>query len=226
MTEEVHTSASAEPGSPVSIPFWRRGLWLENPALVQLLGLCPLLAVTTSVVNAIGLGAATMFALLVLSTSVSVTKRWVQPDVRLPVYVLILASAVTVVDLAMHAWAFELHERLGIFVPLIVTNCAVLGRAESFARRNSVGESFWDALSMGLGFGIVLAVLGALREAIGAGTLFAQAESLFGPSAVHWELRLFDGKGLGILASPPGAFFGLALIALIVKGLTQRAARA
>ena len=126
---------------------------------MQLLGLCPLLAVTTSVVNAVGLGAATLFALVVLSTCVSATRRWVQPDVRLPIYVLILASAVTMVDLAMHAWAFELHERLGIFVPLIVTNCAVLGRAESFARRHSVRESFWDAVSMGLGFGIVLACL-------------------------------------------------------------------
>ena len=139
MTEEVQTSTSAEQGSPVSIPFWRRGLWLENPALVQLLGLCPLLAVTTSVVNAIGLGAATMFALLVLRTSVSATKRWVQPDVRLPVYVLILASAVTVVDLAMHAWAFELHERLGIFVPLIVTNCLVITPA--YARYDGGGSS-------------------------------------------------------------------------------------
>lgn len=241
MTDEVRARASVDPGSSdgsssegglsdggatSSGPFWRRGLWLENPALVQLLGLCPLLAVTTSVVNAVGLGVATLFALVVLSTCVSATRRWVQPDVRLPIYVLILASAVTMVDLAMHAWAFELHERLGIFVPLIVTNCAVLGRAESFARRHSVRESFWDAVSMGLGFGIVLCVLGALREAFGAGTLFAQAESLFGPSAASWELPVVDGQGLGILASPPGAFFGLALIALIVKALTQRAARA
>ena len=120
----VHLRGLSDGGAPVP-PFWRRGLWLENPALVQLLGLCPLLAVTTSVVNA-GVGCATLFALVVLSTCVSATRRWVQPDVRLPIYVLILASAVTMVDLAMRAWAFELHERLGIFLPLIVTNCAVL----------------------------------------------------------------------------------------------------
>ena len=149
------------------------GLWKNNPAIVQLLGLCPLLAVTGSVVNALGLGLATMMVLIISNTSVSLIRNLVSDAVRLPTFVMIIAAAVTCIELLMQAFTYELFQILGIFLPLITTNCVILGRADGFAARNSIGPSFYDGLIMGLGFACVLAVLGALRELSGTGAVFA-----------------------------------------------------
>src|SRR5690554_454131 len=156
------------------------GLWNNNPALVQLLGLCPLLAVSGSVVNAMGLGLATLLVLIGSNTAVSLLRSYVPAAVRLPAFVLIIASFVTVTELVMQAYTYELYEVLGIFIPLIVTNCIVLGRADAFAAKNSVIPAIFDGLMMGLGFGLVLVLLGAMREVLGQGVLFANMDLLFG----------------------------------------------
>lgn len=196
----------------ISVHFWR-GVWRENPALVHLLGLCPLLAVSNTVVTALGLGVATLVALIILNSLVSVTRHWVPHEVRLPVYVLFLASAVTVVDLGLEAYAFDLHATLGIFIPLIVTNCALLARAEVFASKQALLPSAWDAICTGLGFILVLVALGALRELLAFGSLLQGASMLFGAGAESWTLRLHSGGGLLLAALPPGAFLGLAGLA-------------
>ncbi len=191
----------------------QNGLWKNNVALVQLLGLCPLLAVTNSAINGLGLGLATLATLVLSNTLVSLVRNLVRQEVRLPVFVLIIACIVTAIELAMQAWFYELYLVLGIFIPLIVTNCSIVGRAEAFASRNPVGASALDGFMMGLGFLLVLLALGSLREAIGSGTLFAQAELLFGEAAAGWKLTLFgDYDGFLIAVLPPGAFFGLALL--------------
>lgn len=192
----------------------RRGLWQENPALVQLLGLCPLLAVSNSAVNGVGLGVATLVALLLSSSVVSLTRHRVPRSVRLPVYVLVLATAVSIVDLGMEAWLPALHERLGIFVPLIVTNCAVLARAESFAARHPPRDAVLDALFVGLGFAAVLLALGALREVLGSGAVFAGADLLLGAGAEDLRWQLAEG-GVRLALLPPGAFLALALLAAL-----------
>ncbi len=156
------------------------GLWTNNPGVVQLLGLCPLLAVTTNVVNGLGLGLATTLTLLASNATVSTIRRVVRPEVRIPVFVLIIASVVTVIELAMNAWLHDLYKVLGIFIPLIVTNCAIIGRAESFASRNTVDRAVVDALAMGTGFTLVLVTLGGMRELLGQGTLLSQAHMMFG----------------------------------------------
>ena len=205
------------------------GLWKNNPALVQLLGLCPLLAVTGSVVNALGLAAATLFVLLCSSTAVSLIRNVVSEAVRLPVFVMIIASAVTCTELLMQAYTYELYQILGIFLPLITTNCTILGRAEGFASKNPLSRAVVDGAMMGLGFGLVLVVLGALRELIGTGALFADMDLLFGPGAAAWKIVLIEGYQPFLLAIlPPGAFiFTGLLIALkhrIDSGIEQRAA--
>jgi electron transport complex protein RnfE len=191
----------------------RNGLWGNNVALVQLLGLCPLLAVTSTVVNGIGLGLATLITLVLSNTIISLIRGFVRSEVRLPVFVLIIASVVTIIELSMQALFYDLYLVLGIFIPLIVTNCAIIGRAEGFASRNPVGPAALDGLMMGLGFLCVLAVLGGMREIIGFGTLFANAELMFGDGAqaLTFELnRDYGGFLLAVL--PPGAFFGLAIL--------------
>jgi electron transport complex protein RnfE len=191
----------------------RNGLWTNNVALVQLLGLCPLLAVTSTLVNGIGLGIATLITLLLSNTLVSLIRGFVRNEVRLPVFVLIIASIVTIVELMMKAFFYDLYLVLGIFIPLIVTNCAIIGRAEGFASRNPVGISALDGLMMGFGFLIVLSLLGALREIIGFGTLFSHADLMFGESAKALTIVFNDEYGGFLLAVlPPGAFFGLALL--------------
>ncbi len=191
----------------------RNGLWGNNVALVQLLGLCPLLAVTSTLVNGIGLGIATLIVLTLSNGIVSLIRGFVRSEVRLPVFVLIIASLVTMIELVMKALFYDLYLVLGIFIPLIVTNCAIIGRAESFASRNPVGPALLDGLTMGLGFLIVLALLGALREVIGFGTLFAQAELMFGDGARALTIVINPDYGGFLLAIlPPGAFFGLALL--------------
>jgi len=183
------------------------GLWKNNPAIVQLLGLCPLLAVTGTVVNAIGLAAATTLVLVCSNTSVSIIRNIVSDAIRLPAFVMIIASAVTCIELLMQAFAYELYEILGIFLPLITTNCVILGRADGFASRNRIAPAAYDGLIMGAGFGLVLVLLGALRELLGTGALFANMDLLFGPGAANWKITLINDYPNFLLAIlPPGAF--------------------
>ncbi len=192
---------------------WREGLWSGNPALVKLLGLCPLLAVSNNVVNGFGLGLATLLTLLIANTTVSLMRPVVLPAIRIPIYVLIIASTVTIIELLMQAWLPALHASLGIFLPLIVTNCLIIGRSEAFASRHDLRSSLHDALSMGTGFLWVLVLLGGLRELLGQGTLFSQAHLLFGDGARQLALQLFSAdNGLLIALLPPGAFFALGLL--------------
>ena len=206
------------------------GLWNNNQALVALLGLCPLLAVSSTLVNGLGLGLATTAVLVASNTTVSLIRHWISPQIRLPVFVLVIASFVTAVELAMNAWFHDLYKILGIFIPLIVTNCTIVGRAEAFASRNPVPHAALDGLAMGTGFTLVLVVLGGLRELIGQGTLFSGAQLMFGAGARDWFVSLGDHyQGLILAILPPGAFFGLGLLIalkyLIDKRLEARARR-
>ncbi len=204
----------------------RDGLWRDNPALVQLLGLCPLLAVTGTLINGLALGIATLLVLLGSSTVVSLIRHQVRPEIRIAVFVLIIASLVTAVELLMSAWFHELYQVLGIFVPLIVTNCAILGRAEAFASRQPPVVAALDGLMMGLGFCAVLVLLGGMRELLGHGTLLRGAEFLFGPWASILEIQILpldDGLLLALL--PPGAFIGLGLLLATKNWLDQRRAQ-
>lgn len=189
------------------------GLWTNNPALVQLLGLCPLLAVTGTVVNAIGLGLATILVLIGSNVAVSLIRNFVADTVRLPAFVMIIASFVTCAELLMQAFAYELYEILGIFIPLIVTNCAILGRADAFASKNPVIPSALDGLMMGVGFTMVLVLLGGMREVIGQGTLFSGMDLLLGPKAASWHIIIFEHYPDFLFAVlPPGAFVAMGLI--------------
>jgi len=191
----------------------QNGLWTNNVALVQLLGLCPLLAVTSTTINGVGLGLATMVTLICSNTMVSLIRGFIRSEVRLPVFVLIIACVVTVIELLMKAFFYDLFLVLGIFIPLIVTNCAIIGRAEGFASRNPVGASALDGFMMGLGFLGVLALLGAMREVIGSGTLLANADLMFGESAKALTITFNeDYAGFLLAILPPGAFFGLAIL--------------
>ena len=204
------------------------GLWRNNPALVQLLGLCPLLAVSGSVVNALGMGLATTVVLMGTNTLVSTVRNVVPDTIRLPAFVLIIAGAVTLVELLMQAFAYGLYEVLGIFLPLITTNCVVLGRAEAFASKHPVPLAALEGLMMGLGFSAVLVVLGALRELLGNGTLFADMQLLFGPVAADWVIRPFGEYRHFLLAVlPPGAFLFTGLLIALKNGIdAQLKARA
>ena len=185
----------------------KNGLWTNNPALVQLLGLCPLLAVTGSEVNALGLGIATLAVLVGSNTIVSLIRNHVSDAVRLPAFVIIIAAFVTCAELLMKAFTYDLYQILGIFIPLIVTNCAILGRAEAFASKNKLGLAALDGFMMGLGFLAVLVALGAIRELLGSGTLFADMHLLFGAAASTWVLQPFgENYSFLIAVLPPGAF--------------------
>ena len=189
------------------------GLWQQNTGLVVLLGLCPLLAVSGTVVNAIGLGLATTLTLVFSNLAVSLARRALRPEIRIPAYVLIIASVVTVIQLLMQAWFHDLYRVLGIFIPLIVTNCAIIGRAEAFASRNAPLPSVIDGLSTGLGFCLALVALGALREVVGRGTLMSQAGLMFGELGESLQLTLIpDHPGFLLAMLPPGAFIGLGLL--------------
>ena len=202
-----------------------RGVWRENPALVQLLGLCPVLAVTTTVVNGLTLGLATSVVLIATNTLVSLMRRALVPVVRIPLFLLIIASLVTSIDLLMNALLFDLHGILGIFIPLIITNCAILAQAETVASREPVWRAALAALVVGIGTCGVLVALGALREIFGSGTLFAGMPMLFGEAANGWTINLpFDGMLAAIL--PPGAFFGLAALLALRSWSIDRRARA
>ena len=204
------------------------GLWKNNPALVQLLGLCPLLAVTASTVNALGLAAATLFVLVVSNTTVSLIRSLVSDTIRLPVFVMIIAAAVTVTELLMQAYSYELYQILGIFLPLITTNCIILGRADAFARKNAPPAALYDGFIMGVGFGAVLVLLGAIRELLGTGALFADMQLLFGAGAESWRWQVFNVDYPFLVAIlPPGAFlvtgFLVALKNQIDSSIEQRA---
>lgn len=202
------------------------GLWTQNTALVSLLGLCPLLAISNTVVNALGLGLATLLVLLTSNVTVSLVRHLVKPEVRLPVFVLVIACVVTTVELAMHAFLPGLYTVLGIFIPLIVTNCCVIGRAEAFAFKNRVAKSAVDGLAVGLGFTLALVALGALREAIGQGTLFAQADLLFGEFGRHLTVHLLDDyRGFLLAILPPGAFISLGCLIALKNVFDARARR-
>ena len=194
----------------------RNGLWTNNQALVALLGLCPLLAVTNNIVNAIGLGLATTFVLVASNTTVSIFRNQIRKEVRIPIFVLLIASFVTIVELLMQSYFYDLYLILGIFVPLIVTNCAILGRAEAYASKNTWGKSALDGLMMGIGFSIILVILGAMRELIGSGTLFDQSALLLGDIGETLSVTIFDDyQGTLLAILPPGAFIGLGLIVAI-----------
>ena len=189
------------------------GAWRQNTGLVVLLGLCPLLAVTNTLVNGLALGLATMLTLMVSNLSVSVMRGLLKPEIRIPAYVLIIASVVTVIELLMHAFFYDLYRILGIFIPLIVTNCAIIGRAEAFASSNGPLPSLIDGFATGLGFCITLVLLGSLRELSGRGTLLEGAEMLVGDWGQYLTLTVIpEHPGFLLAMLPPGAFFGLALL--------------
>ncbi|EIJ42700.1 electron transport complex, RnfABCDGE type, E subunit [Beggiatoa alba B18LD] len=199
------------------------GLWRNNTSFVQLLGLCPLLATTGTLVNGLGLGIATTLILIVTNASVSLIRHIVPNEVRIPIFVLIIAAVVTAVELLMKAFYYDLYMVLGIFIPLIVTNCFVIGRAEAFASRHAIDKSMLDGLMMGLGFTLALSLLGGLRELLGHGTLFAQAEIMFGEWGRAMTITVFEHyKGFLIAILPPGAFFGLALLIVLKNMIDQR----
>jgi len=219
MSESIKTviPASDEPGSSDSkrvTPLLLDGLWHNNPAMVQLLGLCPLLAVSNTTINGLSLGIATAFTVLLSNILVSASKGFLLPEIRIPVYVIIISGIVTLVGLLMQAYAHDIYLRLGIFIPLIITNCAILARAEAFASRNPMIDSAIDGLATGAGFAVVLILLGAIRELIGHGTILADAHLLTGATSSHPLIDLGENyRGLLIAILPPGAFvlFGLLL---------------
>ena len=189
------------------------GLWSNNVVFAQMLALCPLLAVTGTATNGLGMGLATTAVMVTSGLLISALRSYIPADVRIPAFVLVIAALVTLVDMAMNAWVHELHKVLGLFIPLIVTNCAIIARAEAFASKNNVADSFMDGLFMGLGFTAVLVLLGAMREGLGFGTLFAQAHLMFGETAREWTITLIDNyRGYLLAILPPGAFLGLGFI--------------
>lgn len=192
------------------------GLWKQNPGVVQLLGLCPTLAVTTSVVNGVSLGLATALVMAAANGAVSPVRRFVPDEIRVPVFILVIAALVTMIDLAIHGFAEPLHKVLGIFIPLIVVNCIVLARVESFAAKNEPAPAIFDGFIMGIGLTIVLALLGGIREVVGKGTLFSGLDLALGPQFKTYILTVIpDYQGFLLAILPPGAFLGLAsLIAL------------
>jgi len=199
---------------------FRLGIWSDNPGLVQLLGLCPLLAVTTTLVNGMGLGMATLLVLTCSNVLVSATRRLIRPEIRIPMYVLIISSLVTCVEMIFLAWFPALGRSLGIFIPLIVTNCAIVARAEAFASRHPVTDSLLDGLTMGAGFALLLTTIGAFRELIGQGTIFSRLDMLLGGGPMS-GLVLTD-NGFLLAALPPGAFLSLGIFVALKNAIDRR----
>jgi electron transport complex protein RnfE len=202
------------------------GLWKQNPGLVQILGMCPTLAISNNVVNALSLGLATAFVMALSNGAVAVLRNVIAHEIRIPVFILIIAVLVTVVQLAMNAWTHPLYLVLGIFIPLIVTNCIVLARVEAFASKRSAWHSILDGAVMGLGLTGVLVTLGAMREIAGKGTLFSGVDLALGPIAKGWVIPVIpDYQGLLIAILPPGAFIGLGLLIALRNWYQEREAR-
>ena len=202
---------------------WRNGLWDNNPGLVQLLGLCPLLAVSNTAVNGLGLGLATIAVLTITSLAVSLLRSTLSAEIRIPAFVLIIATTVTAVDLVLQAWLHDLSRVLGIFVPLIVTNCTILARAEAFASRQPLAAAVNDGLAQGVGFAAVLIVLGAGRELVGHGTILADLDLLLGDRFAGFSIEVLPFEsGLLLALLPPGAFIGLGLMVALRQYLLNR----
>ncbi len=201
----------------------RDGIWDNNVVLSQMLALCPLLAVTGTATNGLGMGLATLVVMVISGLIISMLRGLITQEIRIPVFVLIIATIVTLVDMSMNAWLHDLHKVLGLFVPLIVTNCAILGRAESFAFKNPVAPSIVDGLMMGTGFTLALVLLGAIREIIGSGTLFANAPLMLGEHFTFLELTLIpDYKGFLLMILPPGGFLALGFLLAARRIIEQR----
>lgn len=201
----------------------RDGLWDKNIIFSQMLALCPLLAVTGSATNGLGMGLATLVVMIISGVFISLFRNVITQEIRIPVFVLIIATIVTLVDMSMNAWLHDLHKVLGLFVPLIVTNCAILGRAESFAFKNPITPSLFDGLMMGVGFTLALVLLGAVREIMGSGTLFAHAPLLLGDAFSFMEITLIpDYKGFLLMILPPGGFLALGFLLAGKRLLDQR----
>jgi Na+-translocating ferredoxin:NAD+ oxidoreductase subunit E len=200
------------------------GLWTNNTSFVQLLGLCPLLAVSNTVVNGVGLGIATILVLVITNTLISALRNYIPHEIRLPIFVLLIACSVSAVEFFIKAYYYDLYLVLGIFIPLIVTNCFVIGRAEAFAIKNTVSHSIVDAISIGVGFMIAIALLAGVREIIGQGTLFANADIMFGESAKFLTITVFENyRGFLLAILPPGAFLVLGLLIAGKNWLESRA---
>lgn len=200
-----------------------QGLWKNNPGLVQLLGLCPLLAVSNTFINALSMGLATILVLMSSNFVVALVRPLLREEIRIAVFVLIIAGFVTIIELIMRAWLYELYLILGIFIPLIVTNCIIIGRAVAYASKQPTWAAVLDGLSMGLGFTLVLVLLGGIREVLGSATLFADAPLLFGEIASNWMISFGDdARGLLLLALPPGAFVCLGLLVALKNVIDDR----
>lgn len=196
----------------------RDGLWENNGVLCQLLGMCPTMAMTTSATNGLGMGLATAAVMAASNLMVAIFRNYITQEVRIPVYILIVAANVTIVDLTFNAWMHELYKVLGLFIPLIVSNCLPLGRLEVFAAREPVWESFLDGLYMGIGFTLALTVIGAMREILGSGTLFADASLLLGPAFKFLEMRVTPPDwGVLVCILPPGGFLMTGLLVVIKR---------
>lgn len=186
-----------------------RGIFRENPILVMMLGMCPTLGVSTSALNGLGMGVATLFVLILSNTAISAVKSLIPNGVRIPCFIVIIASFVTVIDMLMAAYTPQLHSALGIYIPLIVVNCIILGRAESFASKNTIFQSILDAIGMGVGFTLGLTLLGAIREMLGAGSLFG------------WSFLSEDATPILLFIMPPGAFLALAFMIIVSNRLKE-----
>lgn len=203
---------------------WLNSLWKNNPALVQLLGLCPLLATSTSGATALGLGMATVLVMVLSNTVISLIKDFIPHEIRIPIFVVIIASLVTLIQLLINGFAYSLYLSLGIFLPLIVTNCIVIGRIEAFAYKNRVGVAALDGLAMGIGMSIALVTLGLVREALGSGTLFKGLDLIFGEVAQSWYITLYSTDSNFILATlAPGAFLCLGCLIALKNYISKRA---
>jgi len=186
---------------------FNKGFFKENAVFVQLLGMCPTLGVTTTAINGLGMGLATTFVLLMSNIVVSIVKNFIPDKVRIPAYIVIIASFVTIVDLVMAGYVPDLHENLGLFIPLIVVNCLVLGRAEAFASKHGLVSSIFDGLGMGLGFSMALVMLGSIRELFGSLSLFG--------------FQIVDADGILLFILPPGAFIALGFLIALINHLRK-----
>lgn len=199
------------------------GLWRQNAGLVQLLGLCPTLAVTVNITNGFALGVATIFVMMLSNISISPIRNYVPESARVPIFILVIAGLVTIVDLSINALSKPLYDALGIFIPLIVTNCIVLARVEAFASKNSTLPSLYDGFFMGLGLTFVLIILGAVREIVGNGTLFQNLHFLIGEKYQFLTIQLFDSSdGFLLAALPPGAFIALSALIVFLNLVNQK----